>query len=958
MRIHSRVLSLVFALCAAGAPAGAQAPANAAPSGTATIGSRGTLGPRSDSPSDIEITLPSVTVSGAPRSYQVVSIPIPEALANASNIEVEIVPRGDFVVLGSRNRALSGSASKRVGITIGIPAGALAGRLIAAEARFSSGGSAKLVVPVEIVVSLVRRIVLRPGVVPINGQAGSDVIVPFEIVNSGNARENVSAELTLPDGWSSRELRQMSVVLEPGETVKKRVRLAIPALSSTGSSFVHIVVRAEDNLLGKLKVGDEILGDETMTVEVFNSNSVGSQAGPLITTAIAHANDETGRPNSLVSLSATGALFDSVRIDARMSRGTELGGAASNSFAHLGSFQSSASLALSAPSGQLNLGNTGTSFSDLTGLYPYGQGALLHVQHPDWSFTGLGALSVAQPGLGKRQPMVGIKGGRQFGDIQLSSSVTHLSDAGISPRRLDAFGVGAAIPVPFGSTFKAEIAERRFQDGSGLGWSSGLVRTGSESSEEFRVTHAPGGSDAFARATNEVVGNISERLTSRASVSASAWKTTDATSVFSGLTANGVSLRPQYALFPSTMLSIEARSYVFNADSRATAGNPGGGFGNREQQLGVSLSTYLHQYYLNSSAYLGNVTRSVSPVGQTAVSDRTPRNYWTTSAGWSGVGGLLEVQTRIEQTRDRGGFVNQQSMFGIRGEQVVLPWLGGVRAEGDLQRVNGFGDEKSSIVRAGVAVPIMNGLAFKIDAERNSIFHSLGGHVPWILGVRFEHSLTVPMLRQPGTSGYVYEDMNGNEHRDAGEPGVGGALVRRGGVTAIADANGKYRVGGDARQPVMIDEASLPDGWTASGATHGDLSVSLSTSAEVQLVVAPRSGISAVQIDLAKAHVLARDSIGREWVARMTGPMTATFEALPVGTYTLEFDLSDLTEPLVPRAPVSVLRVSGKDSKSITVTLDPRPIRMWNGSGSKAPQKTTPSAGDKGSTPPAAVPHS
>jgi hypothetical protein len=958
MQIHSRVLSLALAFCAVGASAGAQAPTNAAPSGAFQVPSRGTFGPRPDSSSDIEITLPSVTVNGAPRSYQVVSIPVPDALASASNVELEIVPRGDFVVLGARNRSFPASATKRIGITIGIPASALAGRLIAAEARFSSGGSAKLVVPVEIVVSLVRRIVLRPGTVPIDGQAGSDIIVPFEIMNSGNARENVSAELTLPDGWSSRELRQTSVTLEPGETVRKRVRLSIPPLSSTGSSFVHIVLRAEDELLGKLKPGDEILGDETMTVEVFNSSSIGSQAGPLITTSIAHANDETGRPNSLVSLSATGALFDSVRVDARVSRGTALGGAASNAFAHLGSFQSSASLALSSPSGQLNFGNTGTSFSDLTGLYPYGEGALVHVQHPDWSFTGLGALSVSQPGLGKRKPMIGIKGGRQFGDVQLSSSVTHLSDAGSSPRQLDAFGVGAAMPSLFGSTFKAEIAERRFQDGSGLGWSTGLFRTGSESSEEFRFTHAPGGSDAFARATNEVLGNVSERLSSRASVSASAWRTTDATSVFSGLTANGLSLRPQYALLPSTTLSIEARSYVFDATSRPTASNAGGGFGNREQQLGISLSTYLHQYYLNSSAYLGNVTRTVTPVGQSVITDRTPRNYWTTNAGWSGVGGVLELQTRIEQTRDRGGFVNQQSMLGIRGEQVVLPWFGGLRAEGELQRVNGFGDEKSSIVRAGLAVPIVNGLAFKIDAERNSIFHSLGGHVPWVVGFRFEHSLTVPMLRQPGTSGYVYEDMNGNDHRDTGEPGVAGALVRRGGVTAVTDASGKYRVGGDARKPVTIDEASLPDGWTASGATRGDLSVSLSTSAEVELVVAPRSGISDVQIDLAKAHVLARDSVGREWVARMTGPTTATFEALPVGTYTLEFDLSDLTEPLVPRGPVSLLRVSGKDSKSITVTLDPRPIRMWNGSSLKgSSQQKRAQPADKSTTPPAGVPH-
>jgi hypothetical protein len=281
-----------------------------------------------------------------------------------------------------------------------------------------------------------------------------------------------------------------------------------------------------------------------------------------------------------------------------------------------------------------------------------------------------------------------------------------------------------------------------------------------------------------------------------------------------------------------------------------------------------------------------------------------------------------------------------------------------LRAEGELQKVYGFGDERSAVVRAGFAVPIMSGVALKVDAERNSIFHSLSGRVPWVLGVRFEHALSVPMLRTPGTSGFVYEDLNGNQRRDQGEPGVGGAIVRRSGETAVADASGKYRVGGDSRQPVVIDEASLPDGWSASGAAAGDLSVSLSTSSEVELVVALRSGISEVQVDLAKTHVIARDSAGREWSARMTGPTTATFESLPVGTYTLEFDLSELTEPLVPRAPVPVLVVSGKDSKSITITLDPRPIRIWKGSQPRRnePPRTNPPAGAQ--TPPPLAPPS
>ena len=891
-----------------------------------------------DSSKDVEITLPSVTLSGAPRSFQVVSIPVPDALAQVMKLDVEVVPHGDFVVLGPRTRSLPSSSRRWVGVTIGIPASALAGRLVAAEARFSSPASPTLVVPVEIDINLVRQIVLRPKSGPINGQAGNDVIIPFDIVNSGNARETVNADLTLPSGWASRDVHPSAIVIQPGETVKRRARLKIPALSSTGSSFVRVDLRS----------GADTLASEMMTVEVFNSSSIGREAGPLITTAISHAMDENGRANRVFTLAATGALYDSVRIDARMSQGSALGGAASNAFAHLGTYQSAAAVTLSAPSGQLSLGNTGTSFSDLTGLYPYGQGALLHLQHPGWGLLGMGALSLPAVGSTERKPMIGLRAERLFGDAQLSTSFSHLADAGTSPRRLDALGVGAAVPSIFGSTFKAEIAERRFQDGSGLGWSSGLVRTGPESNEELRVTHAPGGSDAFARATNELVANVSERLSSRTSVSASAWRTTDATSVFSGLKSNGFSLRPQYALRSATTIAIEARSYLFDATSRPTPSNTGGGFGSREEQLGISFSTYVRQYYLNSSAYIGNVTRSVSPSGQSTVTDRSPRNYWTTSAGWSGVGGVVEVQTRIEQTRDRGGFVNQQSMFGIRAEQVVLPWLGGIRGEGDLQRVNSFGGDNSAIMRAGIAIPLMNGFALKVDAEHNSIFRSVTGRVPWIVGARFEHALTVPMLRTPGTSGYVYEDQNGNQRRDPHEPGVPGAIVRRGGETAVADAAGKYRVGGDSRQPITIDEASLPDGWSASGAGRGDLSVSLSTSAEVELVVAPRSGISAVQVDLSKAHVIARDSAGGEWAAIMTGPTTATFQSLPVGTYKLDFDLSELSEPLVARGPVPLLIVTEKDSKSITVTLDPRPIRMWNGSGTRGgAQKNDAPTGNK-----------
>ena len=890
----------------------------------------------------VEMTLPPVVTAGEPRTYQVVSIPVPEALANAPEVHVEIIPRGDFVVLGPRSRTLAAQKGGRLAVTLGIPAAAEAGRLKAAEVRFSASGFGTVVIPVDIDVTLVRSITLRQSTAVLHGQAGSDVLFPLEIVNRGNARETVDATLALPTGWARRDIRQNAILVMPGQTVKRRVRVAIPALSSTGTSYVRI----------DLRDGDQLIASQDVRVEVLNAYSIGRGAGPQIVSAISHATDVNGAPNSIFTLTAQGALFDSVRVNAQMSHSTSVPGSASNAFARLGTFQSAPSLVLSAPSARLSLGNTGASFTELTGLFPYGQGVLFEAQKPAWTLTGLGALSMSSVEGGPRKPMIGLKGEREVGGIRLTSSVSHLADAGLSPRQLDAIGIGTAIPSFFGSTFRAEVAERRFMGGSGLGWSSGLVRTGAESNEELRFSHAPGGSDAFARATDEIVANVSERVSSRANISGSFWRTSDATSVFSSLSSRGYSLRPQYALTGTTTVAVEMRSYLFDAYSRQNSFNPGGGFGSREDQLGISMSESIRQFHLSSAAYLGSTTRSVSLIGQSTLSDRTPRNYWSTNAGWTGASGAIEMQSRIEQTRDRSGLVNQQSMFGIRADQVVLPMRGGIRAEGELQHVSGFGNQVSSILRAGLMVPLINGFSLKVEAERNTVFHALNGRAPWIFGARFEHSISLPMIRTPGSSGYVYQDRNGNQRRDAGEPGVPGAIVRRGSETAVTDAEGKYRLGGDERQLVTVDDPSLPEGWSGVGASRADLAVTLSSSAEVELVVAARSGISEVQVDLSKAHVIARDASGREWAARMTGPTTATFDALPVGTYTLDFDLSELTEPLVPRKPVPVMIVTGKDFKSVTITLDPRPIRMWQRSappksGPPADSSKTPSGGGK-----------
>ena len=49
--------------------------------------------PANDSAKEVAITLPTVVASGAPRSYQVVSIPVPAALSEAADVQVEIIAR-------------------------------------------------------------------------------------------------------------------------------------------------------------------------------------------------------------------------------------------------------------------------------------------------------------------------------------------------------------------------------------------------------------------------------------------------------------------------------------------------------------------------------------------------------------------------------------------------------------------------------------------------------------------------------------------------------------------------------------------------------------------------------------------------------------------------------------------------------------------------------------------------
>ncbi len=392
----------------------------------------------------------------------------------------------------------------------------------------------------------------------------------------------------------------------------------------------------------------------------------------------------------------------------------------------------------------------------------------------------------------------------------------------------------------------------------------------------------------------------------------------------------GWAVRPEYRVHSSTTVALEAHSTdvsVVTVDDQYGAAT---GYGGAERQVGMSVNTNVRQLYLSGSVAGGSVSRTTATNSVAAGEQRSPKIWWNTMASWRGSSTVVELQGRMEEMRDVSGAVRRQSQISLRGSQsLAFSPARGPSADWEVQQVRGFWARPQTVFRAGISVPIAEKLAMKLYAERNPFFMTVAGHSPWIYAFRVEHSARVPMVRAPGSTGYVYRDINGNQKRDAGEPGVDGVVVKRGGEMAVTDANGRYRLTGDTRSSIVLDEASLPLGWIRQTTASPDIAVGSSLTAEIRFFIAPRSAIEAVDVDLSGIRAAARDASGREWVARMTAPNVASFDALPPGTYTLELDLSAVAEPLVPRLPLPSLRVTPLEPSIVTVVLDPRPLRIW-----------------------------
>jgi hypothetical protein len=518
--------------------------------------------------------------------------------------------------------------------------------------------------------------------------------------------------------------------------------------------------------------------------------------------------------------------------------------------------------------------------------------------------------------------------------LSVSTAVSHLVEDRVDDRRLDAVSLGAGLDRVFGGRWSGEVAERQYATGQGLGWGTTFSRRSASDNVDVRYMHAPGGTRAFARASNELSGSASRSFGRRVALNANGWESADdGSATFSGLSSRGWALGSNLLLGRDAGVSAVARSSEF------TASTVSGDFGSGERSVDASLDVRRGAVTANAGASTAMMTRRTTFDDAAPLVQRAPR--WIARAGVSGGGerGTIDLTGHVDVSGPGIGLPRRLWAYGAQLERITL--VGGrrpaVTLDASAERVGGLavGTDPLSL-HGGVTLLLPLGVAVAMSAERNPFLFTEDGRSRWMYVVNLTKAAQLPRLARRQTRGLVFRDLNGNGRRDAGEPGLPGVVIRRGSDVAITDRDGEYAFAGDVQGPLELDARSLPMGWLApSTMLEPRQSVAVVAVAPVvaRLDVVSDDTSRVHADDLERVIVMARDSNGRIWLARHTSPEALVFDALPPGSYTLAVDVSASREPLRVDPPPAIVVTTGRRADAARIRVRARALHFNDGPG-------------------------
>jgi hypothetical protein len=873
------------------------------------------------------VALPAVFVKGKPGSLEVVAIAIPQELARIDAVHFDVLAAPGVRLIGRTEGVLPKPAGRpsSIVVTIAAPTSALAGHTRVASAFVEAlSGEPAFEIPIEMTVLDVHRVELSLIDQLVGARRGDFATIRYRAVNFGNVPDSVSLGVQLPDGWKLVGGAVPTIRLGVRAAVDGAVRMWIPPQTSPGTHLVHIVATS----------GGAVVSAGDVRVEVENPYAIASQTGPRLDVGSVVSNLQNGATNVAYVGSLEGKVADSVSISASgvLRNGNSAPTPTSDlALMRLGVLTLPPSMSLVAPWFRVSAGLTNGTTSELAGNFANGNGVSAGLSAGGWTLSGTDARPYQYgitPVPGASQGAVDqVRLDRQVDSGTVFVMASHLADP-LDQHQLDAASLGAALGSASFGHLSSEVGYRRFADGEGLGWSGDFVKQTDGGAFTFRALHAPGGAEAFARATDEFASSGNQRLLSWLGVAGGAWHTSDPSNTLGASSSSGWNVGPTFVLQDlGANIAVQARGSSLDVTGE------GGDFGDRETGVSTDIDIHRGVAFATSNVLVGGISRSVGAGSGTSLLENGMDVDARAAIGASGTAGSVQVNAGIQQYGGTAGMIPRQAMIGVRAEHVVIPigswWHAYAGAE--IQRLTFSLGNPALSQRYSLTVPLGDWFQISAMAERNP-FYTLGtdGHIGWLTGIRVDRSLILPRLVSPGETHVVYRDVNANGRQDRGEEGIAGIVVNCGERHVVTDSRGRFKCG--ASESFSIDARSIPIGWVApsfGGAARAPADVGLTKMVAVHVMV-DLVNIDTIRVprsELSKLIVVARDGSNQPWLARDAGAGDFVFDALPPGEYTMDVDASEIQEPLTLADQVT-FRVGAGETPVVRLPLRGRTMKV------------------------------
>jgi hypothetical protein len=863
---------------------------------------------------------PILVVNGAPRSFQVVRVPVPAEFAADQGVSFDIVTTAGAPLLGRRSGGLAGGRGRErvVVITVGIPAVAVAGRTTIAYVRFFANGARGVRVPVDLAVPAIPRVRITPAQNLRGARPGEQFELWFEVANAGNLRDSLDLRIDAPPTWNVRFTAPSRVVMQPGETINRSVRMLVPPASDIGDFPITLIALA----------GLTERGRATTIVQVTDVMRTAQRGGPVVVVGAASAMSQGSSTRPVESVTIDGPVSDGVTVSGRLSTPMPADPVVNRALSTMGYSAQSNFMSVSARHWGAAVGTTGLSLGELAGQSVFGRGASIQLRSDQLQLRVLGAAPLAAEGTTWTAPtLYAAAADVRVGPGLITGFFASLRDSTYAVRSLDVAGIGGEVSPWSHSLISAQVAERQYRDGSGVGAAGDVRGPIAGADVDLRIVHAPGGTAAFA-STRDALSAAAGRTFGHLRTDVRYWGTQDRNSAATDIASTGWSVSPSYALFAPLTLGVDVRHSGF------TSSDDRGAFGSNQQEYGGRARLVYRGFDLSADSRWSTVASDVTAATGAHFVDQTQRVTSRARLDHMGTYGDIGVGGSIETATAGPSSIPAPTSADVHVERLQLvPWVPGLTLSAAMQRMQ-YGAAVLTTSRGELALEMHRSIRVILGAEKGTV-RDAAGIVRTVMTLRVERTTLLPSFDRHVITGVVFQDRNGNGLRDGGEPGIGGIVVHRGAESAVSDSKGVFRISRDASGRTEIDSRSLPEGWLQSPrlldgvANDLELGVVPTTSLEIRVALAPLADGSVPNARLGTATLVLHDSTGREWTARTDALARAMFDALPAGRYTLDVDLGNASEPLLIDSIPAITIGSTPGRQHVVVLARTRPVRIF-----------------------------